>query len=630
VLSDPTNMRESPATPRAGNERPARYALMAAGVCVACFLSVAPFLPLYEFSNGGENAVVASVQEIHRGGPWLVPTLHEEQRTKKPPLATWLSALASDAGTVARQSDPDPAVRDAAFRAFGWQVRWPALLAMCGLVAATYGLGAAVGGPRLGLVSCLVCASSLFWLRYARLTTTDAHLALWVAVANCLLAAAVLDGRRRWLALVGGGGLALGLAMMSKGPVALLQTVVPALAFLAWRRWWWERETVTLARVQVDAPDDWPVSYAPPPPEVERRSKRARPPGGWLAPLLAGLVVFVAVGFTWYLLVWRNNPAVVAEWRRELTREGATGLPPSKWYAYAKLVLEIFPWGFFLVVGLIGTATIAVRRAPGALDAERDRAGRAVLPLVLLLVPILVMSLFRDREMRYLMPLLAPASVVIAWGVLDLLVTNAGRRGTAALVLLLHWTPLAVATLAPLFASRLGPIVTMEGEPWYSLRFAVLAAEVMLVLVVVAAWLQRRRPALAVAGGTALVMLIWGAVLNQGYRQHREGRSEMRPLAERILATHPGATVYSFRPDRPIRKAPIDLSIYLNRVVENVLDLAQMDATSGPRVLLIRYKAGQPAPPPPAGWTLFAEAPNDDSVWYAYTPPAPVALPPPP
>lgn len=607
------------------NGRRVPYVLLAAGVCVACFLAVAPFLTLFEFSNGGENAVVASVQEIHRGGPWLVPTLHEEQRTKKPPLATWLSALASDAQTVARQSDPDPAVRDAAFRAFGWQVRWPALLAMCGVVAATYGLGAAAGGPRLGLVSCLICGSSLFWLRNARMTTTDAHLALWVAVANCLLAPAVLDGRRRWLALVGGGGIALGLAMMSKGPVALLQTALPAIAFLAWRRWWWwDRQTVALARVHVDTPDDWPVSYASPAPGVEPRSpERPRAGRGWLPPLLVGLVVFVVIGFMWYLLVWRNNPAVIEEWKREVTRDGATGLPPSKWYAYASLVHSLFPWSFFFVAGLIGIATIAMRRAPDAGDDdEREQAGRAVLPLMLLLVPILVMSFFRDRELRYLIPLLPAAAVVAAWALLDLLVTHPGRRGTLALVVLLHWLPLAVAAASPLLGSRLGRIETADGEPWYPLGFAILAAEVMLVLVAAAAWFGRRWPVGAAAGGTALVMLLWSAVLHAGYRNHREGRSEMRPLAERILETHPDATVYSFRPDRPIRKAPIDLSIYLNRVVENLLDLSELDATSGPRVLLIRYKAGQPAPPPPAGWTPFAEVPNGDSIWHAYTPPA--------
>src|SRR5687767_10679003 len=86
--------------------------LLVALTFAACTLSLLPFLRIIEFSNGGENAVVASVQEIHRGGPWLVPTLHEESRTKKPPLATWMSALAARPATTARLSEPDPAARD--------------------------------------------------------------------------------------------------------------------------------------------------------------------------------------------------------------------------------------------------------------------------------------------------------------------------------------------------------------------------------------------------------------------------------------------------------------------------------------------------------------------------------------
>ena len=590
----------------AGRVTSRRYALLALGLCVVCFLVVAPFLSRFEFSNGGENAVVASVQEIHRGGPWLVPTLHEEQRTKKPPLATWLSALSATPGTVARQSDPDPAVRDAAFRAFGWQVRAPALLAMSGVIAATYALGALVAGPRLGFMSALVCASSFFWIRNARMVTTDAHLALWVSVANALLAAAVLD-RRRWLGLAGGGA-ALGLAMMSKGPVGLLQTVLPVVAFLVWRRWWWDSS----GRSPDDAHADEPAGAGP------------TRPGGWLAPLLAGVLLFAAIGFTWYLVVFVNNPEVVQEWRRELTREGATGLPPSKWYAYVEIVIHLFPWGLFFVAGLIGALTLAARGAPDAADhdAEGARGGRIVLPLLMLLVPILVMSLFRDRELRYLIPLLAPASVVIAWAIIQVLVVRAHRRGTAALVLTLHWLPLLVVTVGlPLAASPIGPIKAMDGGGWYSLRAAVVAAEVFLLLVVAAAWYQWRRPVVAVAGGTAAIMVLWGVVLNAGYRHSREGRSEMRPLAEQILAAHADARVYSLRPDRPVRKAPIDLGIYLNRVIDNIADVSDMESTSGPRVLLIRYKAGQPAPSPPAGWAPFAEAPNDDSVWRAFTPP---------
>ena len=63
----------------------------------------------------------------------------------------------------------------------------------------------------------------MLFLRFGRSMTTDVHLMLWVATANAFFAAALLH-RKRWLGCLA-GGVALGLAFMSKGPVALAQTI---------------------------------------------------------------------------------------------------------------------------------------------------------------------------------------------------------------------------------------------------------------------------------------------------------------------------------------------------------------------------------------------------------------------
>ena len=250
--------------------RRAAWALVAL-VFVACTLAILPFLRIIEFSNGGENAVVASVQEIHRGGPWLVPTLHEESRTKKPPLATWMSALAARPATTAQLSHPDPVTRDKAFHDFALQVRWPGLLAMGGVIVMTYALGSLLGGRTLGVLAAVVCGTTLFWLQHARLAITDAHLSFWVSVANYLFALGVLS--RHWWPALAGGGAALGLAMMSKGPVALVQSVLPVLAFFAWRRWRQPAEGAAGAAGEAGRP-------------------RAR----WLVPLVVGVLAFALIG----------------------------------------------------------------------------------------------------------------------------------------------------------------------------------------------------------------------------------------------------------------------------------------------------------------------------------------------
>jgi hypothetical protein len=127
--------------------------------------------------------------------------------------------------------------------------------------------------------------------------------------------------------------------------------------------------------------------------------------------------------------------------------------------------------------------------------------------------------------------------------------------------------------------------------------------------------------------GTAAVMLPWYVVMNAGYRFYPDGRSEMRPLAEQILASsHPEAKVYSFRADRPIRRAPIDLAVYLNRTVQNVRAPEELAGTTGPRFYMVREKVKDRAAvdpmtfAPPAGgpWRYFSETRTNSAIWFVY------------
>jgi hypothetical protein len=100
----------------------------------------------------------------------------------------------------------------------------------------------------------------------------------------------------------------------------------------------------------------------------------------------------------------------------------------------------------------------------------------------------------------------------------------------------------------------------------------------------------------------------------------------MRPLAEQILASHPEAKVYSFRGDRPIRRAPIDLAIYLNRTIQNVGDPKELAETTGPRVYVVRQKVKDPssidpmafAPPSGGPWRYLTKARTTSAYWFAY------------
>ncbi len=542
--------------------------VVAGAIAAGAFAILAQGIEKLEFTSASENAVVESALEMRRGGPWVVPTLHDDPRTKKPPLANWLTAAAIRPQTVEQLSSRDSHVRAAAYEGLAWQARWPALVAACAMLAAVYGLEVIVEDIPVGLGAALVCGSSLMFLRHARLATTDVHLALCVTCANLLLAYAVLD--RKWWIGLPGAGIAIGLALMSKGPVALAQTIVPVAMFVVWRRW-----------------------------AVPRDDTRRC---AWFLPLCVGGVLMLAVGLWWYAQVFREDPRVLSKWWVEVTRQGATESEPDSILNYLAFFAWLFPWCAFFVAGMIGAGIALARRANP----------RIVLMLFLLVVPILAMSFFRDRKDRYLLPMLGPAAVIVAWGTVEFFRTYQGRRASW-LVPLLHWLPLtSVAILA----------ITQNGKPWLTLRGQIMGGMMIVLCIGCGLILQRRRNSawVAVIVPTAVLVLTLQMLLVPSYAASEYARSEMRPLAERIWQEVPDATIYSLSPHPPARHVPLELMIYLNRVAELLPGPEALDALPpGPHVLLIHQRRNRERPEPPAGWTYLDEVAHDRNRWIAFT-----------
>src|SRR4029453_2387203 len=112
--------------------------------------------------------------------------------------------------------------RAIAYLNLAWDIRGPALLCSCLMLLAIFDLGKTLAGAHIGLIAMIVAGSTLFLLRFGRHATTDVQLALWVTLANAALARLALRGPSWRGALL--AGCALGMALMSKGPVALLQS----------------------------------------------------------------------------------------------------------------------------------------------------------------------------------------------------------------------------------------------------------------------------------------------------------------------------------------------------------------------------------------------------------------------
>ena len=570
-------------------------------IAVLVFAAMAPTLGWLELANGIEDLHAATVLEMRRdGGSWLMPTLNGTLRIKKPPLPAWIGALAVTDETVAGVGSTDRGVRDHAFSRLAWEIRWPALLAGCLMLAATFDLAKTIaggnrrrGGLRGALAATVIAGTSLLFLRYMRLASTDVHLALWVTVANALLARVVLR-RQRWC--IAAFGLALGLAFMCKGPVAILQTLVPV-AFWAFcvRRPRSSRPAMVTSVV----------------------SQRRAP--GWLPSILA-VIAFLAVALPWPIMVAVSHEGALAIWWSEITRKDATTLAPDPFWTYLTLLPHLLPWLPAFVLGLLLTARnrrSAISRRP----VVRHRG--YLLALLWVGVPILVMSLFKDKNERYLLPLLPAAAILAARGLLAMLAGIRRSRRDAGAWLMSQFIIVGVIAITLPLAGMISPSSlpgwltdfwpqSVDGGSWYPLRLGVLCL-VLAVVAVVAMLRPPGRTPIASVGIAAVLMLGVNALLLWGYKDSPSGRSEMRPIAERILAHSPAARVAYHEPDG--KPMPPDLAIYLNRVVRP-LEAMRRRGDTEPDVIVTLQREKEPQPVMD-GWRSFAKEPYGKRFWHA-------------
>ncbi|HEY7116185.1 MAG TPA: glycosyltransferase family 39 protein [Tepidisphaeraceae bacterium] len=546
------------------------------GLILLFFGAIAPTLSWLEFSGGMENLNIATALELRRDHShnWLIPTLEGETRVKKPPLTAWVTAAAIRPSTVAAMSSRDESARRAAADRLAFEARWPSLLAACVMLIAVYELGLVVADATTALVAALIGGTMLMFLRFGPTATIDVHLGLWVMVANVFFAHAVLRDRR-WFGCLGAGA-ALGLAFMVKGPVAWVQSPAPVLLFLL---------------------------------VVWRRDGRMLGLGRWLAPVAVGLAFMLLVALPWYVYVIRHVPGGLKVWMTEATEE--RGERPSSVIQYLLLLPYVLPWTISLIGGLISA-----------------RGRGMMLAVFLALVPLLLMTIYKDRKERYMYPTTGAAAVVAAGGLLALARKRESWNALDHVAVAQHWALLvAIGVILPaLAATRCTPwLVTISGDPWLSPPWGA-GLTIALGLVIACAMLFRRHWVAALLGATVIVMLLVHAAVLYGYAKTEAGLSPMRPLAEAIWRAYPDARMFNAHPRG--KRASVDLSIYMNRITDWVSmdELAHMQPGPRPKVVVMLQDPKTPPPTPPAGWQFIEKVPRDKDWWWAFVlPPAATA-----
>jgi 4-amino-4-deoxy-L-arabinose transferase-like glycosyltransferase len=321
-------------------------------------------VPLLSENEGRRAAVI---QTMHAGGDWLVPRLNDAVYIDKPPLHYWLgTAVATLRG-----------------RADEWAVRLPSALAGLALLAGLYAVlgrqGGAPGAPAFAVLALLGNVGFSMFARRAEIDLLFAALAggAWLAGSHFLLT----DPRRRWLDLAYG---LLGLALLTKGPVALLFFPAPLLGYGAVAR---DRRVLGM------------LGHA----------------RGWRLALAIALPWYGAVTARRGWQVWAPVAAT------DLAGK-AYGMAFDPLYDYALWLL-----GDFAPASLLLLAT--PRRTLGTWRATP--AGR--LYLHGLLWPLLVLSLLANKHAKYLLPAYPAAAVLIGLRLADFAAVSRRRWQVIAL-----------------------------------------------------------------------------------------------------------------------------------------------------------------------------------------------------
>ncbi|MCK4409855.1 MAG: glycosyltransferase family 39 protein, partial [Candidatus Eisenbacteria sp.] len=323
---------------------------------------------LYETTEG---RYAESAREMLETGDWLVPRLDYEPHWSKPPLTYW--ALAGGMALLGENE---------------WGVRAAPALAYLVIVAAVYGLGAAMWERRTAFAASLVYATSPFAILAANSVSTDPFLAMWEALTalaywKALKAVsaqgAIAVGQRaaasgarasgRWIILL---WLFAGLGFLTKGPPALL-TLLVIFIYHGWRC-------------------------------------AARRPTPALTSLV-GIPLFAVVGFAWFIVVGVMHEGLLQHLVQEevIGRIADAGFNRNpQWYGPFVVLLLPFLVGLGPWLAYWPRAWRRLREWSGWRSRVREIIARDAVLFCLLwaAVPLAVLFTSRSRLPLYVLPFL--------------------------------------------------------------------------------------------------------------------------------------------------------------------------------------------------------------------------------
>lgn len=309
-----------------------------------------------------EGRYVGVAMEMLRSGDFVVPRIHDEYpHLSKPPLTYW--AIAASVATFGRNE---------------FAARLPHGLAFFLTMLLVWGMAHRIG-TRNARFAAVVYAAMLLPYVASNIASTDTLLALWETAAGTAFVMAwwgPASSSRRWINLM---WAAFGLGFLTKGPVALM----PLFGIIA-------------VRIAGRHRDDRPRLVT-----------------------IVGLAAFLVLGFGWYAFMVIQDPNLV---RYFIGYELIDRVATDKLHRNPGLTGLIFAYVPTIIFGTLPWTGALFRRWRKIAGVVRPRWWRQIAdadPAGLFFAAwivgaLIVFSLSQSRLHLYLLPLAAPAAVLIA------------------------------------------------------------------------------------------------------------------------------------------------------------------------------------------------------------------------
>jgi len=476
-------------------------------------LLIAVLVPLFALglSNHGlwtpdEPRVAEIGREMALTGNWAVPTLNRKPFLEKPPLYFWSVALTFRVFHV---------VSDRVAR----------------IPSAVFGIGGAVGvfflaamlfGPRVGFISAFVTATSFEYFRAAHWLIVDSALACFVIWAmTSFMAAYLSQARGRRLLFYIFFYLFCGLAFLSKGLIGLAFPGVGVLVFLAFEK---------------DLKEIWKMQP-------------------WI-----GIAILAALSLPWLLALWHQGGGPYLDvflLKNNLLRflpGGTSGHHKPFYYYFTHLPGSFLPWSILLVPVLY--------RSFGRSQGSPAPSGPGLLFMKCWSVSgFALLSLASTKRGIYLLPILAPFSILTALWIESILRSRPPSRGERiflwGLALVLLGAGLVLGPMTFYLSSEMGFL-------W--------AAHAVLVIGLSGVTLKFLRKAemdrfWIGTHGTVLALLIFVLLwILPPVDRYKSFASFCREVKEAVGADTP---LYGYKPDETLRGV---VPFYTGRYIEEIGD----------------------------------------------------------